>query len=459
MSQTIESINPTTGEVIKQFNLMTNEEIENKIQRAVTAAEKLAKTPIAQRCQWMRKLGDVLDNNAEKYGRTVTTEMGKTLDQAIYEAKVCAKFAWWYADNAPKILADKPVDSTDLGKKAMKIYQPVGVLFQIAPFNYPLWQCFRFLTAAVTAGNVALIRPSHATTMSGYHVEEAFKEAGFPDGTVQVVLVSKDQASKLIADPRIMGVTITGSTNAGKAIAKQAAENLKRHVMELGGSDPYIIREDVDIDQIMAECIRGRTSNCGQCCVSAKRFIVNEKIYNSFVNKYVEHMNKLKVGNPMDKDINLGPLARFDLRDTVHDQVQRAKKDGARVLCGGEIPKDQKGAFYPPTVLVDVDTNNTAWKEEIFGPVAVIVKAKDDKEAVALANDTIYGLGGGVFTKDLNKADEIARQLHSGMAFINRCAIFGPQIPFGGVKAAGYGKECGEEGLLEWVTIKSVVVA
>jgi succinate-semialdehyde dehydrogenase/glutarate-semialdehyde dehydrogenase len=385
--------------------------------------------------------------------------MGKTLDQAVYEAKVCAKFAWWYADNAPKILADKPVDPTDLGKKAMKIYQPFGVLFQIAPFNYPLWQCFRFLTAAVSAGNVGLIRPSHATTMSGYHVEEAFKEAGFPEGTVQVVLVSKDQSSKLIADPRIMGVTITGSTNAGKAIAKQAAENLKRHVMELGGSDPYIIREDVDIDQIMAECIRGRIGNCGQCCVAAKRFIVNQKIYNSFVDKYVSHMKKLKFGDPMDKEVNLGPLARFDLRDTIHDQVERAKKEGARVLCGGEIPKDLKGAFYPPTVLVDVDTNNPAWKEEIFGPVAVIVKAKDDKEAIALANDTIYGLGGGVFTKDLNKADEIVRQLQSGMTFFNRCAIFGPQIPFGGVKAAGYGKECGEEGLLEWVNIKSVVVA
>jgi len=315
------------------------------------------------------------------------------------------------------------------------------------------------LTAALSAGNVALIRPSHATTLTGYHVAEAIKEAGFPEDTVQVVICSKDQSSKIIADPRVSGVTITGSTNAGKAVAKTAAEHLKRHVMELGGSDPYIIREDVELDKIIPECVRGRVSNLGQCCVAAKRYIVNEKIYDQFVDKYVTHMKNLKLGDPMEQGVNMGPMARFDLRDTVHDQVERAKKEGAKVLCGGEIPKDKKGAYYPPTVLVNVNRNNTAWKEEIFGPVAVIVKAKDDQEAINLANDTIYGLGSGVFSKDVKKAEEIAKQLESGMSFINRCAIFGPQIPFGGIKAAGYGKECGEEGLLEWVNIKSVVIA
>jgi len=455
----VQSINPASGEVIKEFNYMNDEEIEQKIQKAAEAHQILAKTPLQRRAQWMKNLGDVLKRNAEKYGKTVTTEMGKPLDQAIHEAEVCAKFAYWYAKHAPEILGDKQVDPTGLGKKMKKVYQPYGVLFQIAPFNYPLWQCFRFLTAAVSAGNTALIRPSHATTMSGYHVEEAFKEAGFPEGTVQVVICTKEQTSKIIAHPIIKGVTITGSTNAGRAIAKQAAEQLKKQVMELGGSDPYIVREDVILDEIMDECVRGRTSNCGQCCVAAKRFIVNANIYDQFVQKLVEKMNNLKVGNPMEQGVNMGPLARADLRDTVHNQVERAKKEGAKVLCGGEIPKEKKGAFYPPTVLVNVDRNNTAWKEEIFGPVAVVVKAEDDNEAIKLANDTVFGLGGGVFSKDLNKAEELAKELECGMTFINRCAIFGPQLPFGGIKAAGYGKECGEEGLLEWVITKPMVFA
>jgi succinate-semialdehyde dehydrogenase/glutarate-semialdehyde dehydrogenase len=453
----ITSVNPTTGEVLQEFQPLSDQQLEQKFQKAQQAFEQLKNASLEQRSQWMSNLGDVLNRNAEKYGRTVTLEMGKTISQAVYEAQVSAKFAKWYADNGKNLLEDKTVDSLNLTSKVMKVHEPYGILYQIAPFNYPLWQCYRFLTASVMAGNVALIKHSHITNMTGMNVEQSFREAGFPEGTVQLVIVTKDQSNKIIADPRIMGVTITGSTSSGKAIAKLAAENLKKQVMELGGCDPYIIRDDVDLDEIMPECVRGRVSNCGQCCVASKRYLVMESIYDEFVQKYVEQMKKVKVGNPLDKDVDMGPMARTDLRDTVHKQVEQAVQEGAKLLLGGKIP-EQKGNFYPPTVLADVTPDNLACRDEIFGPVAAIMKVRDEKEAVEIANKSKFGLGGGVFSKDVNKAIEIAKKIQAGMTFINRTAVFGPQIPFGGLKDSGYGKECGEEGLFEWVNIKSVVV-
>jgi succinate-semialdehyde dehydrogenase/glutarate-semialdehyde dehydrogenase len=306
------------------------------------------------------------------------------------------------------------------------------------------------------AGNVALIKHSHATTMTGMHVEESFKEAGFPEGTVQLVIISKDQSNNLIEDERIQGITITGSTQSGKAIAKLAASNLKKQVMELGGCDPYIIRDDVDLDEIMPECVRGRVSNCGQCCVASKRYLVMEGIYDKFVEKYVEPMKNVKVGDPFDKNTDMGPMARTDLRDTVAKQVDQAVKEGAKLLLGGKVPSS-KGNFYPPTVLT-CSPDNLACRDEIFGPVAAIIKVRDEKEAIEIANNSRFGLGGGVFSKDVNKGIELAKKIRTGMTFVNRTAIFGPQFPFGGLKDSGYGKECGEEGLLEWVNIKSFVV-
>jgi len=454
----LQSINPTTGELIKEFDLISNEELEQKIQKSEKAFDQMKKMSIEERAHLMRRLGEVLDKNAEKYGRTVTMEMGKTLSQAIYEAQVSAKFARWYAANAGKILADRNLETLDIASQVKKVYEPFGVLYQIVPFNYPLWQCYRLLTAALMAGNSALIRHSHATTLTGFHIEESFKEAGFPDGTVQLLLIGREQSAKVIADDRVRGVTLTGSTAAGRQIAKQAAENLKKHVLELGGCDPYIVCEDAQINKILPEAVRGRISNCGQCCAAAKRFIVNEKIYDGFVQQFVDKMKNVTMGDPMRNDVQLGPMARSDLRETVHKQVQQSIKEGAKLLCGGFIPEGQ-GNFYPPTVLADVPRNCLAAREEIFGPVASILKARDDKEAIEIANDSVYGLGGGVFSADVNKAENIARQLYTGMVFINRCAIFGPQFPFGGVKQSGYGKECGEEGLLEWTNIKSIIIA
>jgi len=452
----VKSINPATGEVIKEFETISDQQLEEKIQKAQRAFEEVKNASLHQRAQWMSNLADVLERNAEKYGRTVTLEMGKTLNQAVYEAQVSAKFARWYAENGPQLLKDKKLDSLGVASQVLKVYEPFGILFQIAPFNYPLWQCYRFLTAAVMGGNVALIKHSHATTLTGFNVEESFKEAGFPEGTVQLVIISKDQSNNLIEDERIQGITITGSTESGKAIAKLAASNLKKQVMELGGCDPYIIRDDVNLDEIMPECVRGRVSNCGQCCVASKRYLVMEGIYDKFVEKYVERMKNVKVGDPFDKNTDMGPMARTDLRDTVAKQVDQAVKEGAKLLLGGKVPSS-KGNFYPPTVLTCFP-DNLACRDEIFGPVAAIIKVHDEKEAIEIANNSRFGLGGGVFSKDVNKGIELAKKIRTGMTFINRTAIFGPQFPFGGLKDSGYGKECGEEGLMEWVNIKSVVV-
>jgi len=453
-SKKIRSINPASGELIREFNMMSDADLEERVKLAERAYTDFKNTSIQQRCQWMKRVSELLIQNAEKYGNVITMETGKPINQGISEPKKCAKWPKYYAEHAEELLRDTPVETT-VGQ-CIKVRESLGILLQIAPFNYPFLQCLRFLSACVVAGNVALIRHSHSTTMSAMLIGELFKEAGFPEGVVQILLITKDQVSTLIGDRRIRGVTITGSVSAGRAIAKQAGEHLKKHVMELGGSDAYIICDDVDMNEVIQQCVKGRITNNGQSCTSAKRFIVHEKIYDEFCNKLVERFKQIKMGDPMDPKNELGPLSREDLRDVAHGSVKRAVQDGAKLLLGGKIP-DGNGFYYPATILADVTRDNAAYREEIFAPVAAIMKASDDKEAIELANSSQFGLGGGVFCRDAARADMLARKIEAGLVFVNDIVTSSPEFPFGGVKDSGYGKESGPEGLYEWVNTVSLV--
>jgi len=452
----LQSINPATGELIKEFDIISDDELERKVQLAENTFHQFRNTSFQERSKWMKKVAELLEKNAEKYGKTLAQEIGKTISQAISEPKKCAKWANYFAENSEEFLADKRV-STESGKKTIICYEPMGVLFQIAPFNFPFLQVLRFVTPAVMAGNCCLIRHSHTATLSALLIEDLFREAGFPEGVLQVLLINKDQANKLIADSRIRGITVTGSVNAGKAIAKEAGRHLKKNVMELGGSDGYIICDDVDMDKVVPECVQGRIVNNGQSCTSAKRFIVVENRYQEFCEKFTKKMKEVKMGDPMKDEMELGPLSRKDLRDQVHEAVEKAVKEGAKLLCGGYIPEGP-GFYYPPTVLADVPPNSTAFDEEIFGPVASLMKVKDIPEAIELVNKSHFGLGGGVFTPDENKGEEIGRKLDVGLVAVNRIVTSSPEYPFGGTKDSGYGRESGREGIMEWVRIKSLIV-
>jgi len=454
----LQAINPATGELFKEFNYISDKELETKVTLAVQTFNRFKTTPIEDRAKWMKAAGDLLENNASEYGKTMTREMGKPIKNSISETKKCAKWCRWFADNGAKLMADEelPVDK-ETGKRALITYQPMGVLLQIAPFNFPFMQVIRLASVALMAGNCLLIRHSHNTTMCALLLQDVFAKAGFPEGSFQILLSTKDQLSKLIADPRIKGVSLTGSTRSGKHVAKQCGENVKKHVLELGGSDAYIICGDCDLEPTVKDCVQGRIGNAGQSCTAAKRFVVVESIYDQFCQKLVQKMQEVKMGDPMKEDTEMGPLAREDLRNNVHNTVEQALKEGkAKLLCGGKIP-DMKGFYYPPTVL-EVTPDSIAVKEEIFGPVACVLKARDEQHAIELSNQSMYGLGGGVFTKDEKKGEKIARELECGMAFVNRIVTSNPQYPFGGVKDSGYGKECGVQGFREWVIIKTLII-
>jgi len=453
----LQSVNPHTGELIKEFDFISDEELERKLDLAANTFKTFRDTSFEQRTQWMNRVAELLEENAEKYGEIITKEMGRVYKQSKEETPKCSKWAKWYGKHAVDILKDVHL-KTDSGKKTLIVYEPLGVLYQIAPFNYPFLQCLRFLTACVMAGNVAVIKHSHNTTMSALCIEELFKKAGLPEGVCQILLIEKKQSDRIITDRRIKGVTITGGVEAGRKVAKQSGEAITKHVLELGGSDAYIICDDADMDKAVQEAVKGRIVNNGESCTAAKRFVVVESRYQKFCDELTKKFKDLKMGDPMNEENDLGPLASKDLRDKVHEGVEKAVKEGAKLLCGGYIPGD-KGFYYPPTVLSDVTPENPAFKEEIFGPVASIIRAKDEDDAIYLVNISNFGLGGGVFTKDEEKGERIARRLEVGLAFVNKIVTSSPEYPFGGTKDSGYGRECGEAGIKEWVNHKSLVIA
>ncbi len=454
MAQHLVSINPATGEQIQKYRVHTPDEVEERIEKAELAFQEWRRSVFAERQFLLRRTAELLRVQKNDFARLMAEEMGKPLAQGVAEIEKCAWVCEYYAEKGEEFLQDIPVE-TDASRSYVH-FEPLGVLLAIMPWNFPFWQVFRFLAPALMAGNAVVLKHASNVTGCALAIEHLLYEAGAPKGLFATLILPSSAVEPVIRHPLIRGVTLTGSTAAGQAVAAIAGSELKKTVMELGGSDPYVVLEDADLDPTVETCVTSRLINSGQSCIAAKRFIVVHPIYERFVEKFVEAMRSKVMGNPLDDGIDLGPQARTDLRDSLHQQVVRSVQQGARLLLGGTIP-DRPGAFYPPTVLADVQKGMPVFDEETFGPVAAIIPAADEYEAVQLANSSSYGLGAAVFTQDLEKAERIAREhLEAGNCFVNAFVRSDPRLPFGGIKASGYGRELSVFGIREFVNIKTV---
>ena len=451
------SINPATGEILHQYNQHTQEQVKQAIEAAHRCFTEWSKTSLAERSKALLKVADVLLAKKDQHARTISQEMGKPLKEAIAEVEKCAAAAKYFAENGPKFLADQPI-ATEY-RKSYVAFRPLGVILGVMPWNFPLWQVFRFALPSLMAGNVGLLKHASNTPGCAMAIESVFKEAGLPQGAFQSLLIPANRTEEVISHPHVAAVTLTGSTPAGRSVASLAGKYLKKTVLELGGSDAYLILADADIDHAIKTCAASRLLNCGQSCISAKRLIVVPEMKGRFEQGMLAAFQKQHQGDPLDAKTTIGPMSRADLRDELHKQVQESIKAGAKLLIGGEVPKG-KGAFYPPTILTNVKKGTPAYEQELFGPVAIIIPAKNEEDAIRIANDTIYGLGGAVFTKDLERGEKIARErIESGSCFVNMMVRSDPRLPFGGVKESGYGRELSAFGIHEFVNIKSIVVA
>ncbi|MGE0668474.1 MAG: NAD-dependent succinate-semialdehyde dehydrogenase [Sphingomonadales bacterium] len=453
----MQAINPASGEVIATYQQHTSGEVNQKIDRAGKAFAGWSATAVDERAALLPKLAAVLEGNKERYARLMTAEMGKPIKEARGEIEKCAWACRYYAEHGPAFLADDVVRTE--AAKAFVAFRPLGVVLAVMPWNFPFWQVLRFAIPSLLAGNAALLKHASNVPGSALAIEEALREAGLPDGVFQTLLIPSGMVSGVIENPHVRAVTLTGSNAAGKAIASKAGECLKKSVLELGGSDPFVVLEDADLDKAAEAGAASRLFNTGQACIAAKRFIVVDSIAEKFEDKLAERLLARKMGDPMDETVALGALARADLRDELHDQVERSLKEGARNILGGAIP-NEPGAYYPPTILNGVEKGMPAFDEELFGPVASIVRAKDEEQALKIANDTPYGLGAAVFTEDKKRGERIARDhFDAGVCFVNDFVKSDPRLPFGGVKESGYGRELGIFGIREFTNIKTVVVA
>lgn len=453
---TLRSINPATNELIKEYPEMEITEISSIIESANHAFIDWRRRTFSERANLIRNVAKQLRDHANEYGELMALEMGKPVKDGKAEAEKCAWLCDYYADNAERFL--KPVEVNTDHAKSLIYYQPLGIILAIMPWNFPFWQVFRFAVPSLMAGNVAVLK--HASNVSGcaLAIENIFKRSGFPNFIFRTLLVSSNKVDGVIENPLVKAVTLTGSTIAGKAIASKAGQLIKKTVLELGGSDPYVILSDADVELAAKICVQSRLTNAGQSCIAAKRFIVVEKNEKQFIELFVNLMSQVKMGDPFKEETQMGPQARMDLRDTLHKQVQESIKQGARCLLGGEIPNIQ-GAFYPPTVLVNVKKGMPAYQEELFGPVAAVISAKDDNEAIFIANDSSYGLGSAIFTRDLLKGQKIAaEEMIAGNCFVNNLVKSDPRLPFGGIKESGYGRELSEAGIKEFVNVKTVCI-
>ncbi|PKD44438.1 NAD-dependent succinate-semialdehyde dehydrogenase [Rhodohalobacter barkolensis] len=452
----LQSINPVNEELIKEYEEHTDSEIENILKRNDKAFKSWRTVDFGHRADLMRKAGDVLRNNRDEYAELMTREMGKPISGARAEVDKCAWVCDYYAENGEAFLNDEIIE-TD-ASKSFVTFEPLGSVLAVMPWNFPFWQVFRFAVPGLMAGNAGLLKHASNVTGCALAIEDVFKKAGFPEDLFRTLKIGSSKVAGVIENPIIKAVTLTGSVPAGKAVAEKAGSELKKTVLELGGSDPYLILDDADIDKAIPTCVNSRLINNGQSCIAAKRFIVVESRFEEFEEKFVEEMKNRTMGDPMDDSFDLGPQARNDLRDELHDQVKRSIDKGAKCLLGGEIP-DRKGAWYPPTVLTDVKQGMAAYEEELFGPVAAIIKAKDEEEAIQIANDSIFGLGAAVFTEDLGKGEKIAsKKLNAGNCFVNSLVKSDPRLPFGGIKESGYGRELSHFGIKEFVNVKTVYV-
>ena len=451
------SINPATGAVLKIYSVHTPEQVQQIIERAHQCFLSWRQVPLAKRSEYLKKVAGVILANKGQYGRIISEEMGKTLKEAVTEVEKCASCAHYFAENGQNFLSDNHI--TTEYRKSYVSFQPIGIIFGVMPWNFPFWQVLRFALPSLMAGNVGLLKHASNTPGCALAIESIFKEAGLPEHAFQSLLMPGSRVEEVISHPKVAAVTLTGSTPAGRSVAALAGKYLKKTVLELGGSDAYLVLADADIDHAIKTIASSRMLNCGQSCVSAKRLIVAESLKERFENGIVEIFSKQKVGNPLDETTNIGPMSRVDLRDELHGQVQRSITAGAKCLLGGKIPEGA-GAFYPLTVLTDVVKNMPAYSEEMFGPVAVIIPAKDEEDAIAIANDSVFGLGGAVFTQNVERGETIARErIESGACFVNMMVRSDPRLPFGGIKESGYGRELSIYGIHEFVNIKTVIVA
>ena len=449
----IQTINPTTGKIEKIFNEHTHDEVLASIEKADAAFLKWRKTDNQKRSELMKNAAQILLDKKEYYGKILTLEMGKTLIQAIAEVEKCAWVCDYYAENAQDILK-KEIVNTDASESYVQ-FDPLGVVLAVMPWNFPFWQVFRFAAPALMAGNAALLKHASNVPMSALAIEEVFTLAGFPENVFKTLLIGSSMVNEIIAHPKVKAATLTGSESAGKQVAQACGANLKKCVLELGGSDPFIVFEDADIDEAIKVAVTARLINNGQSCIASKRFIVVDKVYDEFETKFVDAMKKVKVGDPMDKETGLGPIAREDLLNELDEQVYQSIAKGASLLCGGKrIQRD--GYFYEPTILTNLKKGMPAYDDEIFGPVASLIKAADSEDAVRIANDSQFGLGASLWTSDREYAKLSADKIESGSVFVNGMVKSDPRLPFGGIKNSGFGRELSHYGIKEFVNIKTV---
>ncbi len=452
----IASVNPATGETLRTFDPLGQDALETRLARAASAFVIHRRTTFRERADALRAAADILEKEQDSLARTMTLEMGKPIRAAREEIVKCASGCRFYASRGEEFLQPQSIFA-ESGRTYVR-FDPIGPVLAVMPWNFPFWQVVRFAAPALMAGNVGLLKHSGNVPQCALALEDIFRRAGFADGVFQTLLIDSDQVAAVIDDPRIKAVTLTGSEQAGAEVASRAARQIKKSVLELGGSDPFIVMPSADLENAVATGVKSRTVNAGQSCIAAKRFIVAEEIYGRYVEQFVVKMHALKVGDPLDEATDIGPLATAQIREELHEQVQKTIEAGAKVLLGGR-KLDGPGFFYAPTVLVDVPLDSPAAREEIFGPVAAFFRVRDAEAAIALANDTAFGLGANAWTTEEAEQELFATELEAGLVFINGMVASSPQLPFGGVKRSGFGRELGAEGIREFVNVKTVVIA
>ena len=451
----IATINPATGETLKIFEALSDAQIEEKIARAAELFPRFSRLPFAERATKMLRAAEILEAEKKELATLMTTEMGKTFRSAVDEAVKCAWACRYYAENAEKFLADEVIETT--AKRSFVRYQPLGIILVVMPWNYPFWQVFRFIAPGLMAGNVGLLKHASNVPQCALKVEDILLRAGFPQGAFQTLLIGSGKVDGLLADPRVAAATLTGSEDAGIKVGAGAAQRVKKVVLELGGSDPFIVMPSANLAEAVQTAVKARTLNNGQSCIAAKRFIVAAEIADEFEREFVKRMQELKVGDPFDEKTDVGPLATEDAVSSLQADVDKSVAAGARVLTGGK-PAKQKGFFYPPTVLTDIPKNSPAYGEELFGPVASIFRVKNIEEAIHVANDTRFGLGASAWSNDAAEQERFMNELEAGMVFINQMVASDPRVPFGGVKRSGYGRELSTYGIREFTNVKTVWV-
>jgi succinate-semialdehyde dehydrogenase/glutarate-semialdehyde dehydrogenase len=452
----IASMNPATGERLKEFSSFSDAEIERRLEQAERAFNQHRREPFANRAQLVLGAAALLEREKDKFARIATLEMGKLFHAAVEEIEKCARCCRFYAENAERFLEDE-LAQTGAGRSYVR-YEPLGPILAVMPWNFPFWQVIRFAVPALIAGNVGLLKHASNVPQCALAIEQVFCRAGFSEGLFQTLLIESAEVEKLIVDPRVKAVTLTGSEKAGSAVASTAARQIKKAVLELGGSDAFIVMPSADFESALTSAIKARTINTGQSCIAGKRFFIADRIYNDFLRQFVERMRALKIGDPFDQTTEIGPMASEQILNDVHEQVQKTIAAGARLLTGGNRIHGP-GFFYEPTVLVDVPKDSPAYRDEVFGPVASIFRVRNVDEAIEMANDTTFGLGASAWTNDRAEQEVFASELETGMVFINAMVASDPRLPFGGVKRSGFGRELSAHGIREFMNVKTICIA